>query len=141
MGTLKAMKNLAAVFLLFLAISCSSKTSPVPMASFTIPTSSPQDVSAVWNKVRASLLTNGYAFSNDKGQDSKLFVLKSDQDAKVIISKNSDKGFVEVVFFHYKKSGFGAEEERTFGNLKAAVQQAVNDHAVVDSVPFRRGRN
>jgi hypothetical protein len=137
----KSIRKLAAVLLVLLATACAPKTVSMPMASFTVPTSSPQDVSAVWDKIRANLLINGFAFSNDRGHDSKLFVLKSDQDAKVLLSKNQEKGFVEVVFFHYKKASFGAEEEATFDSLKAAIQKAVNDHALVDSVPFRRGGN
>jgi hypothetical protein len=132
------MRSVAIALLLLLTTACSSQTQ-LPMASFLVAVGNTDDANVVWNKVRVALLSNDFAFLNDKDKNTKNYVLKSDQDAKVILTKNPSKGFVEVVFFHYKKSTFGEQEEKTFENLKKSVQQSVTNHKVSDGVPFRRG--
>lgn len=132
------MRSVTIALLLLLTTACSSQTQ-LPMASFLVAVGNPDDANVVWDKVRVVLLSNGFAFSSDKDQNTKNYVLKSDQDAKVILTKNPTKGFVEVVFFHYKKSAFGEREEKIFGDLRKAVQQSVTNHRVSDGVPFRRG--
>ena len=118
------MRSVAAPLLLLLSIAlvsiAYSSQTQLPMASFTVAVG-PDDPDAVWDKVRVVLLSNGFAVSTDKDQNTKRYVLKSDQDAKVILTKNPAKGFVEIVFFHYRKSAFGEQEEKTFGDLKRAV--------------------
>lgn len=137
---MKKLIVLVSLLIFVLLIASRSSQTMLPMSSFIITTANNQDVIVVWNKVRVCLLLNGFAFLGNKNEDTKEFVLKSDQDASVILSKNAKNNFVEIVFLHLKKSEFGEEEEKTYNVLKLAVKQAVSDHNVLDSVPFRRGK-
>ena len=136
------MKKLILIIILFVSISSLAKAELLPIASFTIPTTDSQDIDNVWNNLRACLLINGFIFSNNSGEDKKIYISKTNYNNQLIVTKNPKYKFVELVFINYAKpAAFGLEEEDTFNKLKATVQNSIKSHAIEDSIPFKRTSN
>lgn len=136
------MKILILIITLFISMSCLAKAELLPRASFTIPTTDSKDIDNVWNNLRACLLINGFVFSNNSGEDKKIYVSKTNYNNQLTVTKNPKYKFVELVFINYAKpAAFGLEEEETFNKLRVTVKNAIKGHTIEDSVPFKRTSN
>ena len=139
------MKKIILTFLMCISITCFARPLQAPMASFLILTDDAQDMDSVWSKVSSILMTEGFIFlNNNSDQDKKIFVLKDDQDAIIIMRKNSNKNsefkFIEVAFLHFVKPAFDIQEYAEYSALKTVIQYSVKDHKIEDSIPFMLGK-
>lgn len=136
---MKAMgRLLVAVFLLVPIPGWSQNV--LPMASFGLRVTTPQDSQLVWQKLQAYLLSNGYSHWKDARQNSKVYILKAEQKISVMITDNSDKRFIEVVFFQDRKEGFNEIAESSFRQLRSGIAERINDRQLVDLAPFTVGK-
>lgn len=86
------------------------------------------------------MLSKGYAFSKNISVNSKLFSYpNAEEKISVIITENSSKGFIEVVFLQERDEGFSDFAGSKFHQLKSGIKEDIINREMVDGVSFVSG--
>jgi hypothetical protein len=131
------------IIALFFSITASAgELEFVPMASFTVKVSNSQESDAAWNKIRVFLLSNNYKFFKNQSATKKIYSYPDvNEKITVLISNNHSNGFVEVVFFQDRKTGFSKFAENKYVELRSGIKKVIVDNEVVDGVPLVPAKN
>jgi hypothetical protein len=94
----------------------------------------------VWNNLRSVVLKRGYSYSPGESKTSKTYVLNSENEITVMLNDNTDKGFIEVVYFQSIDDGFNDSAEKEFNELMSDVKGALSGQVITIGIPFVKGQ-
>lgn len=132
------MKKIFIIILMLSLMSCSSDTW-LPMASFSVKVDSKAQSKEVWNNLRTVVLKRGYSYSPGESKASKMYILSSENDITVMLNDNTNKGFIEVVYFQSIDNGFNDSAEKEFNELMFDVKGSLLGLVITTDVAFVKG--